>query len=39
VDLGGGGVLLVMGDFLVLDQWTQVMAPVMRWYADKNLPL
>lgn len=39
VDLGGGGVLLVMGVFLVLNQWTQVMAPVMRWYADQNLPL
>lgn len=39
VDLGGGGVLLVMGMFLVLNQWTKVMAPIMRWYADKSLPL
>jgi cytochrome c-type biogenesis protein len=38
-DIGGGGVLLVMGVFLVLNQWTQLMAPIMRWYADKNLPL
>lgn len=39
VDVVGGFVLFVMGLFLTLNQWTQVMAPVMRWYADHNLPL
>jgi hypothetical protein len=29
----------VMGMFLVLNQWTQAIAPVMRWYAEKNLPI
>jgi len=32
LNLGGAGVLLVMGVFLMLNQWTQVMAPLMRWY-------
>ena len=34
----GGGVLLVMGVFLVLDRWTQLLGPVLRWYAQFNLP-
>jgi cytochrome c-type biogenesis protein len=34
----GGALLLVMGVFLVLGQWTQLMAPVMNWYAQFNLP-
>ncbi len=38
-DLSGGAVLLVMGVFLTLNQWTQLMAPMMRWYAQTNLPL
>jgi hypothetical protein len=31
-------VLLTMGVFLMFNQWTQIMAPVMRWYAQTNLP-
>jgi cytochrome c-type biogenesis protein len=38
INLAGGAVLLVMGIFLALDQWTQLLAPVMRWYAQFNLP-
>lgn len=34
----GGSVLLIMGVFLVLDQWTEVLGPVLRWYAQLNLP-
>jgi len=37
-DLSGGGLLLTMGVFLMFNQWTQIMAPVMRWYAQTNLP-
>ena len=36
IDLFGGGILLMMGVFLVLNQWTQLMAPMLRWYADHN---
>jgi cytochrome c-type biogenesis protein len=35
----GGAILLVMGVFLVMNQWTQLLAPAMRWYAQLNLPL
>lgn len=41
-NLSGGSVLLVMGVFLVLNRWTEVMAPMMRWYIDHmqlNVPL
>jgi cytochrome c-type biogenesis protein len=38
-NLAGGGVLVVMGIFLVLGRWTELLAPAMRWYADLNLPL
>jgi cytochrome c-type biogenesis protein len=38
VNVFGGGVLLVMGVFLVLDRWTELLAPMMRWYAQLNLP-
>jgi cytochrome c-type biogenesis protein len=38
INLTGGGVLLVMGVFLVLDRWTELLAPAMRWYAQLNLP-
>lgn len=34
----GGGMLLVMGVFLVLDRWTELLGPAMRWYASLNLP-
>jgi cytochrome c-type biogenesis protein len=34
----GGAILLVMGVFLVLNRWTQLLGPVLRWYAQLNLP-
>lgn len=34
----GGSILLVMGVFLVLNRWTELLAPVLRWYAQFNLP-
>lgn len=33
-NLAGGSVLMIMGVFLVLNRWTEAMAPVMRWYLD-----
>lgn len=39
LNVGGSGVLMVMGVFLVLDRWTQLLSPVMAWYADLKLPL
>lgn len=38
INLFGAGVLMVMGVFLVLDRWTALLAPAMRWYAQFNLP-
>lgn len=38
-DLGGGTLLVVMGVFLVLNQWTAFMAPIMRWYLQLSLPI
>jgi len=38
-DWGGGAMLVVMGIFLLLNQWTALMAPIMRWYVQLNLPL
>lgn len=38
-DVSGGAVLVVMGIFLLLNQWTAVMAPIMRWYVQHSLPL
>jgi cytochrome c-type biogenesis protein len=38
LNLTGGALLLVMGVFLVLGQWTQFMAPFMNWYNQLNLP-
>lgn len=38
-DVSGGVMLAVMGVFLFLNQWTTLMAPVMRWYVQLNLPL
>lgn len=35
-DLTGGSVLLVMGVFLMLNRWTELMAPMLSWYADHN---
>lgn len=39
LNLGGSAVLMVMGIFLVLDRWTQLLSPVMAWYANLKLPL
>lgn len=39
LNVGGSAVLLVMGVFLVLDRWTQLLSPVMAWYANLKLPL
>jgi len=36
LDFAGGSVLLVMGVFLVLNRWTELMAPMLRWYAEHN---
>lgn len=33
INRAGSAILLVMGVFLVLDRWTQLLGPVMRWYA------
>ncbi len=38
INRSGGGILLVMGVFLLLNRWTQVLNPVMQWYAQFNLP-
>ncbi len=38
LNLSGGSVLLVMGVFLLLGRWTQLLGPVMNWYAQFNLP-
>jgi cytochrome c-type biogenesis protein len=38
-NLASSGILLVMGIFLVLNRWTEVMSPMLRWYSDLNLPL
>jgi cytochrome c-type biogenesis protein len=38
INLVGGSILLVMGLFLILNRWTALLAPVMNWYADLNLP-
>jgi len=36
----GGAVLLVMGIFLLMNRWTQLLSPIMTWYANNvNLPL
>ncbi|HZS93519.1 MAG TPA: cytochrome c biogenesis protein CcdA [Chloroflexota bacterium] len=37
LNLAGGAILLVMGVFLLLDRWTQLLAPAMRWYADLHI--
>jgi cytochrome c-type biogenesis protein len=34
----GGAILLVMGVFLLMNRWTALLAPAMRWYAQFNLP-
>ena len=34
----GGAILLVMGIFLLMNRWTELLAPVLRWYAQFNLP-
>ncbi len=34
INRAGGMVLLVMGVFLVLNRWTLLLGPVLRWYAN-----
>jgi len=34
----GGAILLVMGVFLILNRWTELLGPVLRWYSQFNLP-
>jgi cytochrome c-type biogenesis protein len=38
INLAGGSVQLVMGVFLVMNRWTVLLGPLMRWYAGLNLP-
>jgi cytochrome c-type biogenesis protein len=37
-NFAGAGILLVMGIFLVMGRWTELLAPVMSWYGDLHLP-
>lgn len=37
LNLAGGSMLIIMGIFLALDRWTELMAPLLRWYAEHNL--
>lgn len=39
LNLSGAGILLVMGVFLLMGEWTQLLAPIMRWYANFNINL
>jgi cytochrome c-type biogenesis protein len=40
INRAGGAILLVMGIFLLMNRWTQLLSPVMQWYANNvNLPL
>jgi cytochrome c-type biogenesis protein len=39
MNVAGASILMVMGVFLVLNRWTEVMAPMLRWYAEHSLPL
>lgn len=39
INLAGGAILAVMGVFLLLDRWTELLGPIMRWYGDLNLPV
>ena len=39
IDRAGGLVLMVMGIFLLLNRWTQLLSPMMEWYAKLNLHL
>lgn len=38
VNVTGGAVLLVMGVFLVIGEWTQLLSPLINWYGSLNLP-
>lgn len=38
LNVSGGAILLVMGVFLLLDRWTLVLGPILRWYSNLNLP-
>jgi cytochrome c-type biogenesis protein len=39
IAMSGSAVLMVMGVFLLLDQWTQLLSPLMNWYGNLNLPV
>jgi cytochrome c-type biogenesis protein len=38
INFSGGAILLVMGVFLVLGRWTEVLGPALRWYGSLHLP-
>jgi cytochrome c-type biogenesis protein len=38
INVSGGAILLVMGVFLFLGRWTELLGPVLRWYGTLNLP-
>lgn len=36
-NLTGAGILMVMGVFLVLGRWTELLGPLLRWYSGFNV--
>ena len=38
INLSGGAILMVMGVFLFLGRWTEVLGPALRWYGSLHLP-
>jgi cytochrome c-type biogenesis protein len=38
VNRTGGAILLFMGVALLMNRWTELLGPVLRWYAQLNLP-
>ncbi len=38
VNFLGGAILLVMGVFLFLGRWTEILGPALRWYGTLHLP-
>jgi cytochrome c-type biogenesis protein len=39
ITMTGSAVLMVMGVFLLLGQWTQLLSPLITWYGQLNLPV